>query len=391
MNLHNVLQNEMQTTPTVNLLPQLACPAAAAFLRAACTEAGPADLPACLAGWLPGGSAAELMQALDAAPAEELQAVLDLQLSLGTASRAGSGEAGDLANQRSLLSNPATSVFGAQALRALQQATAFSFGAERRLAFGDVCERIARLASHAHDVPEQMHEQFMQDMQGAFLPALRAVHSGFVSAGLLEDAEAGERISLKVRRLQDAVEHQQRFQQTLAATKRLGDANGHFTTVLRGALCAFSSRAAAARPADEQAAAGASSGSAAAADEGSSSGSSVGQADAPCLEQCRAELQALAAAHDASGKAIAQTLRRCHGQYDDAALAEEEPPQQKQMLGECLFPRVEALQPELAGKITGMLLELDNIEVLVILTDPTRLKAYVDESVKVLKEAGWQP
>lgn len=66
MNLHNVLQNEMQTTPTVNLLPQLACPAAAAFLRAACTEAGPADLPACLAGWLPGGSAAELMQALDA-------------------------------------------------------------------------------------------------------------------------------------------------------------------------------------------------------------------------------------------------------------------------------------------------------------------------------------
>lgn len=49
-----------------------------------------------------------------AAPAEELQAVLDLQLSLGTASRAGSGEAGDLANQRSLLSNPATSVFGAQ-------------------------------------------------------------------------------------------------------------------------------------------------------------------------------------------------------------------------------------------------------------------------------------
>ncbi len=200
--------------------------------------------------------------------------------------------------------------------------------------------------------------------------------------------------------------------------KAPGDANGHFTTVLRGALCAFSSRAAAARPADEQAAAGASSGSAAAADEGSSSGSSVGQADAPCLEQCRAELQALAAAHDASGKAIAQTLRRCHGQYDDASLAEvraaeqqaqqrterafsvlerlcaspagsdggglegtagavgaaaaegegggagdsaagagghssrptlaelaqEEPPQQKQMLGECLFPRVEALQ-----------------------------------------------
>jgi polyadenylate-binding protein len=38
------------------------------------------------------------------------------------------------------------------------------------------------------------------------------------------------------------------------------------------------------------------------------------------------------------------------------------PQQQKQLLGEALFPKIQVMQPELAGKITGMLLEMDNAE-----------------------------
>ena len=40
--------------------------------------------------------------------------------------------------------------------------------------------------------------------------------------------------------------------------------------------------------------------------------------------------------------------------------------QQKQILGEAIYPKVQSLQPELAGKITGMLLEMDNSELVTL-------------------------
>lgn len=38
--------------------------------------------------------------------------------------------------------------------------------------------------------------------------------------------------------------------------------------------------------------------------------------------------------------------------------------QQKQLLGEALYPKIQVLQPDLAGKVTGMLLEMDNSELI---------------------------
>jgi len=47
-----------------------------------------------------------------------------------------------------------------------------------------------------------------------------------------------------------------------------------------------------------------------------------------------------------------------------ANLSSLPPQQQKQMLGEAIYPKIQQLQPDLAGKITGMLLEMDNSELL---------------------------
>lgn len=65
-------------------------------------------------------------------------------------------------------------------------------------------------------------------------------------------------------------------------------------------------------------------------------------------------------------------------------LAAAHPQMQKQMLGERLFPLVAKLQPELAGKITGMMLEMDNGELLSLLDSESQLQAKVDEAVGVL-------
>ena len=74
-----------------------------------------------------------------------------------------------------------------------------------------------------------------------------------------------------------------------------------------------------------------------------------------------------------------------------AMLAAAPPEAQKQMLGERLFPLVAARQPELAGKVTGMLLEMDNGELLLLLESPDALDSKVDEAIAVLKQHGALP
>lgn len=56
------------------------------------------------------------------------------------------------------------------------------------------------------------------------------------------------------------------------------------------------------------------------------------------------------------------------------------------MLGEALYPRIHAINPQLAGKITGMLLEMDNNELLNLIKDDSALRNKVDEALSVYDE-----
>ena len=57
------------------------------------------------------------------------------------------------------------------------------------------------------------------------------------------------------------------------------------------------------------------------------------------------------------------------------------------MLGEQLYPLVDALEHDHAGKVTGMLLEMDQTEVLHLIESPEALKAKVAEAMEVLRMA----
>jgi polyadenylate-binding protein len=94
--------------------------------------------------------------------------------------------------------------------------------------------------------------------------------------------------------------------------------------------------------------------------------------------------QALAAAQAA---AAAQPAVLIQGQEPLTAsmLASAPPQEQKQMLGERLFPLIQGMYPELAGKITGMLLEIDNSELVHMLESQESLKGKVEEAVTVLQ------
>ncbi|PIA47867.1 hypothetical protein AQUCO_01400454v1 [Aquilegia coerulea] len=70
-----------------------------------------------------------------------------------------------------------------------------------------------------------------------------------------------------------------------------------------------------------------------------------------------------------------------------SALASANPEQQRLMLGEQLFPLVDRLEHDHAGKVTGMLLEMDQTEVLHLIESPDALKKKVGEAINVLRLA----
>ena len=80
-----------------------------------------------------------------------------------------------------------------------------------------------------------------------------------------------------------------------------------------------------------------------------------------------------------------QTMPVLGEPLDDQALAQADPQMQKNMIGEKLYPLIYVHQPALAGKITGMLLEMDNAELLNLIESPEALQHKIDEALIVLK------
>jgi polyadenylate-binding protein len=68
------------------------------------------------------------------------------------------------------------------------------------------------------------------------------------------------------------------------------------------------------------------------------------------------------------------------------ALAAAPEEQKKQMIGEHIFPLIKKVKPQLAGKITGMLLEMDNGELLHLIESEEALHEKIEEAMQVLRE-----
>ena len=66
-------------------------------------------------------------------------------------------------------------------------------------------------------------------------------------------------------------------------------------------------------------------------------------------------------------------------------LAQAQPETQKQMLGDRIFPLIHGMYPDLSNKITGMLLEIDNSELLHMLEHHDSLKSRAEEALAVLQ------
>lgn len=67
-------------------------------------------------------------------------------------------------------------------------------------------------------------------------------------------------------------------------------------------------------------------------------------------------------------------------------LAKVDPSEQKQLLGEAIYPQIAETQPDLAGKLTGMLLEMSVSDLVVLAQNRDSLDAKVEEGLYVLRE-----
>jgi len=83
---------------------------------------------------------------------------------------------------------------------------------------------------------------------------------------------------------------------------------------------------------------------------------------------------------------VAQQMMFSQEPLNASALAAASDAQRKQVLGERLFPKIRKLHGDLAGKITGMLLEMDNSELLHLLEDDVALRDKSAEALAVLND-----
>ncbi len=78
-------------------------------------------------------------------------------------------------------------------------------------------------------------------------------------------------------------------------------------------------------------------------------------------------------------------LEHSAGEFVTAALLQPDS-YRKRLFEERLFPLVETAAPELAPKITSMLLEMDDYEIAELLECPAALEAKIREALEVLAE-----
>ena len=89
--------------------------------------------------------------------------------------------------------------------------------------------------------------------------------------------------------------------------------------------------------------------------------------------------------HVAQRHQIEVSIQRHQPQIKDV-LPSLPPQEQKELLGEGLFPMIEKVYPAIAGKITGMLFEIDNSELIHMLEHAECLEMEVNRAVAILQD-----